>query len=297
LTDKPRLARRTMAETTAASVLRAGQIEGLWVDPIAIAASKDIEVQAKPENVEGVSGMLVKAGDVFGIIYATNIPSRGFQRFSVAHELGHYFISGHPEALLSGGVHVSRAGFVVTDPYEQEADYFAAALLMPKAAFRRAIDDHEPGLACIQALREACETSLTATAIRYSALTGDGVAVIVSTGSTVDWCFLSDGMKQARSLNFLRKGTPVPAGTLTSDFIAKPSNVRLGQTDAGDGRLSDWFDGNDEYRVTEEVVGLGQYGRTLTVLSCKSLSLRPENEPGEDDEAQLIEQWTPRFRR
>jgi hypothetical protein len=162
-----------MAETAAASVLRAGQIEGLWVDPIAIAASKGIEVQAKPENVEGVSGMLVKAGDIFGIIYATNIPSRGFQRFSVAHELGHYFISGHPEALLSAGVHVSRAGFVAADPYEQEADYFAAALLMPQYAFSRAIDDYEAGLACIKALREACETSLTATAIRYASLAQD----------------------------------------------------------------------------------------------------------------------------
>lgn len=297
MNDKPRLARRTMAETAAASVLRAGQIEGLWVDPMAIAASKGIEVQAKPENVEGVSGMLVKAGDIFGIIYATNIPSRGFQRFSVAHELGHYFISGHPDALLSEGVHVSRAGFVVADPYEQEADYFAAALLMPRAAFRRAIDDHEPGLACITALREACETSLTATAIRYSSLTGDGVAVIVSAGSTVDWCFLSDGMKQARDLNFLRKGTPVPAGTLTSDFNAKPGNVRLGKNDAGEGKLSDWFDGNDAYGVTEEVVGLGQYGRTLTVLTCRSLSVRPEDEPDEDDEAELIERWTPRFTR
>jgi hypothetical protein len=286
-----------MAETAAASVLRAGQIEGLWVDPMAIAASKGIEVQAKPENVEGVSGMLVKAGDIFGIIYATNIPSRGFQRFSVAHELGHYFISGHPEALLSAGVHVSRAGFVAADPYEQEADYFAAALLMPQYAFSRAIDDYEAGLACIKALREACETSLTATAIRYASLTRDGVAVIASTGSTVDWCFLSDGIKQARGLNFLRKGTPVPAGTLTSDFNAKASNVRLGQSGAGEGRLSDWFDGNNAYRVTEEIVGLGQYGRSLTVLTCKSLSVRPEDEPDEDDEAELIERWTPRFKR
>jgi len=109
--------------------------------------------------------------------------------------------------------------------------------------------------------------------------------------------FLSDGMKQARGLNFLGKGTPVPAGTLTSDFIAKPGNVRLGQTDAGEGRLSDWFDGNDAYPVAEDVVGLGQYGRTLTVLTCKSLSVRPEDEPNEDDEVELIERWTPRFRR
>jgi len=40
------------------------------------------------------------------------------------------------------------------------------------------------------------------------------------------------------------------------------------------GRLNDWMDGERTYRVTEEVVGLGQYGRTLTVLTCKSLPAR-----------------------
>jgi len=33
-----------------------------------------------------------KAGDEFGIMYATKIPSRGFQKFSIAHEIGHYCI-------------------------------------------------------------------------------------------------------------------------------------------------------------------------------------------------------------
>lgn len=297
MTDKPRLARRSIAETAAASVLRTSQIDGLWVDPKTIAASRNIVLQGKPESVEGVSGMLVKTGDTFGIMYATNIPNQGFQRFSIAHELGHYFIGGHPEALLSEGMHISRAGFTTADPYEQEADYFAAALLMPERPFRRAIDDYDPGLTCIEALRKSCETSLTATAIRYSSLTRDGVAVILSRGANIDCCFLSDGIKQACGLNYLRKGTPIPRGTLTFDFNAKPENVRSSQADAGDGFLNDWLDGDRRYRITEEAVGLGQYGRTLTVLTCSSLSTRPEDELDEDDEEDLIESWTPKFKR
>ncbi|MGB8741579.1 MAG: hypothetical protein WCD52_15455, partial [Xanthobacteraceae bacterium] len=31
-------------------------------------------------------------GNAFGILYATHVPSEGFQRFSVGHELGHYFL-------------------------------------------------------------------------------------------------------------------------------------------------------------------------------------------------------------
>jgi Zn-dependent peptidase ImmA (M78 family) len=293
---KPKVARKSIAEAAANAVLREMKIDGLRVDPIAIATDKGIVVQAKPDTAAGVSGMLVKAGDEFGILYATNIPSKGFQKFSVAHEIGHYCISGHVDALLSNGVHYSQAGFHSFDPFEQEADYFAAALLMPELPFKKAIDDYPAGIGVIEALRQACETSLTATAIRYSGLTRDGVAVIASRGATVDWCFMSDGVKDAKGLKWLRKGTPVPVGTVTEDFNARPDNVRLGKKASGDGDLRDWMDTDRSYRVTEEVVGLGQYGRTLTVLTCKSLTTRVEEED-DDDEEPLIESWTPRFRR
>jgi hypothetical protein len=286
-----------MAEAAANTVLHQMKIDGLWVDPEAIATSKGILVKPKPDTAAGVSGMLVKAGDQFGIMYATNIPSRGFQRFSISHELGHYCIEGHPEALLSDGVHQSRAGFVSTDPFEQEADHFAAALLMPERGFKRAIEDQDAGLACLEALAKACETSLTATAIRYSALTRDGIAVLMSNGEAIDWCFMSDGLKQAKGLSWVRKGTPVPGGTVTASFNARPENVRTGQRDSGDGRLNDWMDGERVYSVIEEVVGLGHYGRTLTVLTCKGLTMRVEDAEDEEDEESLIESWTPRFRR
>ncbi len=287
-----------MAETAAQKVLHTSGIDGLYVDPKAIAAQNDILVQAKPDTAAGVSGALIKAGDQFGILYATHIPSSGFQRFSIAHELGHYFIEGHADALLeNNNIHQSRAGFISADPYEQEADYFAAALLMPERPFTRALDDHAPGLASVEALSEVCDTSLTATGIRYAGLTADGVAIILSTGQSIDWCFMSDGLKQAKGLSWLRKGSPLPAATLTASFNADAENVRTAHRAAGEGRLNDWMDGERVYRVTEEVVGLGQYGRTLTVLTCAALSGRGDrDDDDEDDEDELIDSWTPRFR-
>lgn len=295
--DKPKLARRVYAENAARVVLREMQITGLYVDPAAIAQSKGIVVQGKPGDVDGVSGMLVKAGDNFGIMYATNIPSKGFQRFSIAHEIGHYCIGGHVDALLTAGMHVSRAGFRSGDPFEQEADFFAAALLMPETAFRKAIDDHSAGLGVIDALSKECVTSITACGIRYAGLTRDAVAVISSVGQTVDWCFMSDALKAAEGLKWLRKGAPVPGGTLTETFNATPENVRIGERGAADGNLRDWFDTHRGYSCTEEVIGLGQYGRTLTVLTCRTLSASNEEVTDEDDEEALIESWTPRFKR
>jgi hypothetical protein len=76
----------------------------LPVDPIAIALKNDIEVRAKPDTAEGVSGMLLRHGNEFCIAYATHIPSEGFQHFSIGHELGHYFLDGHVDQLLKDGV-------------------------------------------------------------------------------------------------------------------------------------------------------------------------------------------------
>jgi hypothetical protein len=64
----------------------------------------------------------------------------------------------------------------------------------------------------------------------------------------------------------------------------------------GEGRLNDWMGGERTYCVREEVVGLGQYGRTLTVLTCHGLSAEKESEY-DDEEQELIESWTPKFRR
>jgi hypothetical protein len=60
----------------------------------------------------------------------------------------------------------------------------------------------------------------------------------------------------------------------------------------------DWLGGVRSVRGTEEVVGLGGYGKTLTVLTCPSLVDETYQDPADDDdEADIAESWTPRFRR
>ena len=145
--------RLRLAKQKAEAFLRENGIDGLPVDPFAIAASREIVVKPKADAAPGVSGMLLRHGDTFGILYATHIPSEGFQRFSVAHELGHYFLDGHIDHVLpTDGVHASQAGFVSADPYELEADQFAAGLLMPATAFRRALGRHEAGLSAVESM-------------------------------------------------------------------------------------------------------------------------------------------------
>jgi hypothetical protein len=87
----PNLAYRLkMARQAAEAYLRNNGHDALPIDPFAIAAKHDIDVKAKPDTAVGVSGMLLRHGDNFGILYATHTGSEGFERFSVGYELGHY---------------------------------------------------------------------------------------------------------------------------------------------------------------------------------------------------------------
>jgi hypothetical protein len=60
--------------------------------------------------------------------------------------------------------------------------------------------------------------------------------------------------------------------------------------------FQDWFGGGLRSSVTEDVVGLGSYGKTLTILHGIEL---PEDvdDIDDDDDEKLEESWTPRFRR
>ena len=263
-----------------------------------IAGSRGIVVQGKPGTAPGVSGMLVRTGDEFGILYATHITSPGFQRFSVAHELGHYFLEGHIDHILpQSGTHVSEAGFTSADPFELEADHFAAGLLMPSSLFQAELRKLNDGLEPIEAMADKCITSLTATAIRYSELTRAAAAVIVTRGEYVDYCRLSDSIKTLKGLQWVKKGSIVPAETETARLNCAPERIAAAERSSAEIDLRLWLGGERRVMALEAVIGLGNYGRALTVLTCPTIEDAAYGYDNDDDDERLIESWTPRFRR
>ena len=282
------------ARLACAQVIKDHGITSLPVDPIAIARDVDIEVWAKLASAQGVSGMLLRIGNSFGIAYATHIKSIGFRNFSIAHELGHYFLPGHVDAVLAGGsVHESRAGFASGDRYEMEADHFAAMLLMPDSLFTNAMHAAGDGLPAIKRLAKKCRTSLTATAIRYAKCSRDPVAIVLSSGSRINYCFMSNALKEVEGLEWIRKGERLARNTATSAFNRNPERVLRADRIEETGELQDWFGGDLSLSVTEQVVGLGNYGKTLTVLTC--LDIEEQLEEIEEDQ-DLVESWQPKLR-
>jgi hypothetical protein len=279
------------AAAAAERVIREQGITSLPVDPVAIAKSIGIEVQAKPASNAGVSGMLIRLNDQFCIAYASHIKSLGFRRFSIAHELGHYFLEGHVDAIFAdGSPHESHAGFLSTIKYELEADHFAARLLMPNTLFYAALRGVADGLAAVESLADTCCASLTATAIRYTECAPDPTAIVISSGNKVDYAAMSRSLRGIDGIDWIRKNQPLPRDCATRALNSDPERVRRSDRVESESAFQDWFGGDLRIKVSEDAMGLGGYGKTLTVLYGIEL---PEEDDNDDD---IIESWTPRHR-
>ena len=133
------------------------------VDILKIAKTNDIEVYAG-ELDKKVSGAIRydKEKDKFAILVNKN-DSMVRQRFTIAHELGHFFL--HKEILKSDEIHVDIM-FRMPDEKEKEVDYFAGALLMNRTLLEKM---HE-AITSITELAQIFKVSVSAMTVRLDKL-------------------------------------------------------------------------------------------------------------------------------
>jgi hypothetical protein len=145
------------------------------------------------------------------------------------------------------------------------------------------------GLEAIVTLASICKTSLPATASRYVEETDLPIAMVVSESQHIEYAFLSDELKEYRDITWPKKGSAVPA-VPTATFNRDTANVRSALREEHESDLRDWFGGRRSVLLTEEIIGLGTYGRTLTILSTETFA------DDDDEDEDLEERWTPRFK-
>jgi hypothetical protein len=165
---------------------------------------------------------------------------------------------------------------------------------MPNALFSAALRHVGEGLAAIESLAETCQTSLPATAIRYAECSREAVAIIISTGNSIDFCVMSKALRECEGIDWIRKKQALPPSSATKRFNSDAARVRRAERMQDNGAFQDWFGGDHRLTIAEDVIGLGSYGKTLTVLHEIEL---PEDDDGPDDEERIEESWTPRFKR
>ncbi len=101
----------------------------------------DVEFSRSEVVEKRISGILARTSEKkFHILVNAN-ESKERQRFTAAHELGHYFL--HSDLLQAGGKIKDRyilKADGVSDEKEEEANQFAAAFLMPLDQIAKVMD-------------------------------------------------------------------------------------------------------------------------------------------------------------
>lgn len=184
------------------------------------------------------------------------------QRFSVGHELGHYYLDAHREALIQGTSHSSTPGFICKEAFEREADEFAASLMIPQKFIEKRLERRDfMDLKSVIALAGECQTSSQCAAIRYATFTGEPCSVILSCRGKICFSVASDDSRE-RGFAYVSR---IPSGAAVVAAAEEPRTIKERSCNA-----SDWFDGRwSDPRAHEESYGLGYGDLVLTLLSLE----------------------------
>lgn len=153
-------------EELTSEILLKNDMYTIPVDVIMLANNNDIKV-FEANLPKEVSGAIRYNNEAYEILVNENdVDTR--KRFTIAHELGHYFL--HLDMLKKSDVHIDilyRTELKNDDEREREkeADYFAGALLMNRTLLKRLRSNND-----IEKLAELFEVSISAMTVRLDVL-------------------------------------------------------------------------------------------------------------------------------
>ena len=169
---------RRSCEARATEILRRAEVRWYPVRVDRIAKVHGVKVRYEPLDDE-LSGMIfLKDNQAVIGVNAHHSPNR--QRYTIAHELGHYFLH---EDILRQGAHVDtmitmlnrdQDAALGTINIEIEANQFAAELLMPRHMIEKYLNSEGLGSAAksddavVESMAKAFKVSTAAMAIRLA---------------------------------------------------------------------------------------------------------------------------------
>lgn len=163
--------RRSLIIKAAREALERAGATRLPIDVRRVAEIHGIDVREEANGGE-ISGFLLRK-DGKSIIGVNNSHSPNRRRFTIAHELGHYFLHQFEGLHLDKTFHRSGLSSLGISTEEIEANAFAAELLMPDHLVRKAVAGFEGDLISdsgIEQLAESFQVSSQAMSIRLANL-------------------------------------------------------------------------------------------------------------------------------
>ncbi len=192
-------------------------------------------------------------------------------RFTLAHELAHYFIDEHRIGLQSGTLapHGSLHDIDHKDLIEQEADYFASCLLMPDSLFRKSLTDRTFlerktfSLDTILKLSDQFQASVLSTSLKFTEIGTHEVCIVVSENNIVKWSARSNDFPKWTSR--FERGEQLPPRTVAGEFFTKTNSK---YTSVEDLDPNDWFfaEWDADRTMHEQCYYSASYGYVISVI-------------------------------
>lgn len=190
-------------------------------------------------------------------------------RFSLSHELGHFFLESHRNGIKSGAIpaHPSNQSLIHTDKIEAEADFFAGNLLMPTVRLRAFTAKRKFSLEVIKDISKSFDVSLTAALLRFAQVGTHEIMIVFSKDNIVEWSYRSDHFPKVA--NRIRKGEPLPPTTVAGESFLK-QNAKYTSVETLD--FEDWFiykDWKPEWPLYEQCFYSDIYNYVVSVVWFK----------------------------
>ena len=113
--------------------------------------------------------------------------------------------------------------------------------------------------------------NLFSNAIKYAKVSDCALAVIISKEDKIDFCFMSNLLKGIEGIKWIKKGDSIPRNSGTYLFNQNDENITYSRKEEEASLLDVWFDNAPSIEMNEDILGLGSYNRTLTVLFTEEI--------------------------
>lgn len=240
------------------------------------------------DTLPGFEGALVPAppGKTgWGIVYNRAISSPGRINFTLGHEFGHYLL--HRVAYPKGFQCSSEDMANWKSEYgqlEQQANIFAASLLMPLDDFRAQIDtSNRPSLDDLGGCADRYDVSLIAATLRWLQYTQRRSLLVISKDGFILWARSSEPALKSGLYYKTRNRPPVE---IPASSLAAQRSLVAGPTGEAEHDRDVWL--NKPCR--EYVIFSDQYDFTISLLHFEDAVgwSEPDEEPEEDAYERMI---------
>ncbi len=245
-----------------------------YIDPIFVLNQKQITYSFNYYG-DGFDGMLEHRAGRFHMYCNLDRVSNSTSpraRFTQGHELGHYFIDEHRNALLRGvPPHLSVSDQV--DPertVEEEADLFSSHFLMPEQRFKTAFSAAPMGLRGVIHVQKQFNVACSSAALRVLGHSSHPLAMVYWRNDKPPWSDVNMAFRTMGLVQVMRKASKLPPDSATSLAMTDNPNA-YSDPRSSTSLASSWFWGIHngsalDIVLKEEAIRLGRFG-VLTILS------------------------------